>query len=214
VLPGRVPWESRRRHRRAPAGPPRGYSLLELLIVLAILGILLLFTVPLVASTVARERLHAASLEMALTFRGLRQRAVTEGRTYGLRFVAAGSSWAYSLYRDGNGNGIRTADILSGKDPLVSGPDDPATRFEGIRVGLPDAPVPQIPPATGPIPTPADPIKFGNGNLVTFSPGGSVSGGTLYLTDGARVAAVVAYGPTGRIRLQRFDPGEGWRSGF
>ncbi|HEV8375878.1 MAG TPA: prepilin-type N-terminal cleavage/methylation domain-containing protein [Candidatus Polarisedimenticolia bacterium] len=214
MIPARVPGECRRRHRCAPADPLRGYSLIELLIVLAIAGILLLFTVPLVASTVARERLHAASLEMALEFRGLRQRAVTERRTYGLRFVAAGSSWSRSLYLDGNGNGIRSVDILSGKDPLVEGPEDPSTRFEGIRVGLPTSPVPQIPPSTGSIPAPGDPVKFGNTNLVSFSPSGSVSGGTLYMTDGSRVAAVVAYGPTGRIRLQRFDPGEGWRSGF
>lgn len=214
MIPGRVPRECRRRHRLASADPCRGYSLIELLIVVAIVGILLLFTVPLIAATVARERLHAASLEMALQFRGLRQRAVSESCTYGLRFVPAGSSWSYSLYRDGNGNGIRTADILSGLDPLVEGPDDPAIRFEGIRVGLPDVPVPQIPPSTGSIPSPADPVKFGNSNLVSFAPGGSVSGGTLYLTDGTRVAAVIAYGPTGRIRLQRFDPGQGWTSGF
>ena len=192
----------------------RGFSLVEALIGLAILGILLAFTVPLLAETVARERLLAASLEMAAQFRALRQRAVSEGCSFGLRFVAAGSSWGYTLYRDGNGNGIRTADILSGKDGRMEGPDDPASRFEGIRIGLPETPVPQIPPGSGSIASPADPVKFGSTNLVSFSPSGSVSGGTLYLTDGKRVAAVVVYGPTGRIRLHRYDPENGWRGGF
>jgi prepilin-type N-terminal cleavage/methylation domain-containing protein len=194
--------------------PARGFSLVEALITLAILGILLAFTVPLLAETVARERLLAASLETAVHFRSLRQRAVSEGCSLGLRFVAAGSSWSYTLYRDGNGNGIRTADILSGKDSRVDGPEDPATRFEGIRIGLPATPTPQIPPGSGSIAAPGDPVKFGNTDLVSFSPSGSVSGGTLYLTDGTRVAAVVVYGPTGRIRLHRYDPQNGWSGGF
>jgi len=199
------------RHGELPAGPARGFSLVESLAGLGILGILLLFAVPLVAATVARERLHAASLETALAFRGLRQRAVTEGCSYGLRFVSSAGSWSYSLYRDGNGNGIRTADILAGRDPLVEGPENPGTRFEGIRIGLPMLPIPQVPPGTGPIPAPGDPVKFGNTNLVSFSPSGSISGGTLYLTDGTRVGAVVVFGPTGRIRLERYDPEAGWR---
>ena len=194
--------------------PARGFSLVEALITLAILGILLAFTVPLLAETVARERLLAASLQTAVQFRALRQRAVSEGCSFGLRFVAAGSSWSYTLYRDGNGNGIRTADILAGKDRLLEGPDDPATRFEGIRIGLPAASVPQIPPGSGSIAAAGDPVKFGNTDLVSFSPSGSVSGGTLYLTDGTRVAAVVVYGPTGRIRLHRYDPQNGWQGSF
>lgn len=200
-------------HAAPPSGPARGFSLVEALITLAILGILLVFTVPLLAETVARERLLAASLESAVQFRALRQRAVSEGCSLGLRFVASGSSWSYTLYRDGNGNGIRSVDILSGTDRRVEGPDDPATRFEGIRIGLPDAPIPQIPPGAGIIPAPGDPVKFGNTDLISFSPSGSVSGGTLYLTDGTRVAAVVVYGPTGRIRLHHYDSRSGWRGG-
>ncbi|HMF08776.1 MAG TPA: GspH/FimT family pseudopilin [Thermoanaerobaculia bacterium] len=191
----------------------RGFSLIEGLIVLAVMGILLAFTVPLLAASVARERLLVASLETAVEFRGLRQRAVTESCSFGLRFVPSGAGWSYTLYRDGNGNGIRTADILAGRDPRVSDSEDPSTRHEGIRIGLPAAAVPQIPPGSGPIASPEDPVKFGNGNLISFSPSGSISGGTLYLTDGARVAAVIVYGPTGRIRLQRYEPATGWRSG-
>jgi hypothetical protein len=126
--------------------------------------------------------------------------------------VPRGSSWSHSLYRDGNGNGILTAEILSGKDPLVRGPEGPETLHEGIHFGLPDSPIPQVPPGTGPISNPADPIKFGASDIISFSPTGSISSGTLFLTDGRRVLAVVVYGPTGRIRTMRFDPGEGWQA--
>lgn len=197
-----------------PAGPSRGFSLPESLAATAILGILLAAAAPLVAHAVSRERLRAASLETALLFRGLRQRAVSESRSYGIRFSGSPAGWTCELVRDGNGNGIRTADILSGKDPRVHGSCDPALRHEGTRIGLPAAAIPQVPPASGPIPSPGDPVKFGGGNLVSFSPSGSVSGGTLYLTDGTGVAAVVVYGPTGRIRLFRYEPEGGWRGGF
>jgi hypothetical protein len=180
----------------------------------AILAALIAAVVPLVATTVSRERVHAASLETALLFRGLRQRAVSEGRAYGVRFVATPAGWTCELARDGNANGLRTSEILSGRDPRVEGLCDPALRHEGIRIGLPAAAIPQVPPGSGTIPAPQDPVKFGSADLVSFSPSGSVSGGTLYLTDGQRVAAVVVYGPTGRIHLFRYDPGTGWRGGF
>jgi prepilin-type N-terminal cleavage/methylation domain-containing protein len=191
-----------------------GFSLLECLVATALLAVLIAVAGPLVARAVSRERLHAASLETALLFRGLRQRAVSEGRSYGVRFLVVAGAWTCQLAVDGNGNGIRTSEILSGRDPRVESPCDPALRHEGIRIGLPAAPVPQVPPAGGTIPVPGDPAKFGGGDLVSFSPSGSVSGGTLYLTDGQRVGAVVVYGPTGRIRLFRYDPEEGWRGGF
>jgi len=195
------------------AGLPRGFTLTEVLASLAILAILATTSVPILAETVAWERLQAAGLETACLFRGLRQRSVTHRIALGLRFVRAGEGWAYSLYQDGNGNGIRTADILAGKDRLVEGPSSPGSRHEGIRFGLPAAAIPQIPPSTGPVPNPTDPIKFGGSNIVGFSPSGSMSGGTLYLTDGTRALGIVAYGPTGRIRVFRYDPRKGEWSG-
>ncbi|HMC81694.1 MAG TPA: prepilin-type N-terminal cleavage/methylation domain-containing protein [Candidatus Polarisedimenticolia bacterium] len=195
------------------AGLPAGFSLLEILASVAILAILASISVPLLAETVARERLHAAGLETTLLFRGLRQRAVAQRVSFGLRFTPAASGWDYSLYQDGNGNGIRTADILAGRDPLVEGPRSADALHEGIRFGLPSGAIPQIPPGTGSIPNPGDPVKFGPSDIVSFSPSGTVSSGTLYLTDGRRALGVVAYGPTGRIRVFRYDPAVGVWSG-
>ena len=195
-------------------GPPPGFSLTEVLASVALLAVLVSISVPILAETVARERLRAAGLETAVLLREVRQRAVTRGVGFGLRFVRSGQRWAYSLYEDGNGNGIRSAEILSGRDRLVQGPSDPGSRHEGIRFGLPGLAVPQTPPGSGPITNPADPIKFGNTDIIGFSPSGSVSNGTLYLTDGRRVLAVVVYGATGRIRVLRYEPAAGrwWES--
>jgi hypothetical protein len=58
-----------------------------------------------------------------------------------------------------------------------------------------------------------DPIRFGRGDLVAFSPLGSSSSGTIYLTDGrSELWAVVLYGATARVRVWRFDRTAGrWR---
>src|SRR5436309_2575134 len=102
-----------------PAGLPSGFSLPEVLVCLAILAILIGVSLPLLADTVARERLQASGFETAMLLRGLRQRSVTEQVGLGLRFVPKGAGWSYSVYRDGNANGIRTAEILSGRDPCL-----------------------------------------------------------------------------------------------
>jgi hypothetical protein len=66
--------------------------------------------------------------------------------------------------------------------------------------------VPRLPPQSGPLDNPADPIKFGAADLVSFSPLGSATAGSLYLSDGAAMTALVLNGNTGRLRLFRFDP--------
>jgi hypothetical protein len=202
-----------RRRDGGRTGLPSGVSLPEVLASLGILALLIAFSAPIVAETAARERLRAAGRETALLLRGLRYRAVAERTSFGLRFTRAGEGWSYTLYRDGNGNGIRTTDIAAGRDRFLEGPSDPGARHEGIRFGLPAAPIPEIPPGTGTVPNPGDPIKVGTSDIVSFSPSGSMSGGTLYLTDGRRVAGVVLYGPTGRIRIFLYESARGRWSG-
>jgi len=52
-------------------------------------------------------------------------------------------------------------------------------------------------------------VRFGRSDLVSFSPFGSSSSGTLYVTDGRRgLFAVVLFGPTARLRVWRFRPEE------
>jgi hypothetical protein len=49
-------------------------------------------------------------------------------------------------------------------------------------------------------------VRFGASDIITFTPIGTASSGTLYVTDGHdTVYAVVLYGRTGRIRSFRYD---------
>jgi hypothetical protein len=54
-----------------------------------------------------------------------------------------------------------------------------------------------------------DPVRFGRSDLVSFTPVGSASSGTLYVTDRRHALfAVVLFGPTARLRVWRFVPAE------
>ncbi|HXH27684.1 MAG TPA: hypothetical protein VNL37_01495, partial [Candidatus Polarisedimenticolia bacterium] len=90
----------------------------------------------------------------------------------------------------------------------LEGPRDLRSRFEGIDFGLLDTAIPEVPPATGVLAPASDPVRFGRSDIVSFTPIGTASSGTFYVSDGrATVCAVVLYGRTGRIRTWRFDRG-------
>ena len=74
-----------------------------------------------------------------------------------------------------------------------------------VRPGFPFDAVRELPPGSGWLGNLQDPVKFGRSNIVSFSPLGRSSSGTLYLTDGVdRLYAVVLYGPSTRIRVWRY----------
>jgi hypothetical protein len=60
---------------------------------------------------------------------------------------------------------------------------------------------------SGPIAPGEDPLRIGNTSLLTFSPLGSATSGTLYLAahHGPQIAIRV-FGATGRVRVLMFDP--------
>jgi len=79
-----------------------------------------------------------------------------------------------------------------------------------VKLGIPPGgPFPEAPPGTDWLVAGDDPVRFGNSDLVSFTPVGSASSGTLYVTDGKRgLYAVVLFGPTARLRVWRFIPEE------
>jgi hypothetical protein len=56
-------------------------------------------------------------------------------------------------------------------------------------------------------------LRIGRGNIVSFSPLGSSTTGTLYLSnDYGLVYAVVILGSTGRVRVARYRGGGKWQA--
>ena len=180
----------------------RGASLVESLTLLALLAIGLALSAGALGA-LRRAEVAASARELAVTFHALRWRSVAESRAYGVRFLPGLEGWRWYVVRDGNANGLRRAEIDDGTDPTLSGPH----RLDGIvRFGFPQVDrVPRIPPQSGSLPL-DDPLRLGVSDLVSFTPLGRSSTGSLYLTDGRReLYGVVLFGPGTRVRVWRYD---------
>ncbi len=186
----------------------RGLTLVEILVVLALLAIATLIALPATGTLRERGRTEAGAREMALLLQADRWKAVAVRRSRGLWFERRGESWIWWEVEDGNGNGLRTAEVRDGTDRILSGPHRLEDLVPEVTLGFPPGgPFPEIPPTPGNIADTMDPIQFGRSDVVSFSPTGSASSGTLYVTDRRRgLGAVVLFGPTARVRVWRLDP--------
>ena len=134
--------------------------------------------------------------------------AIRSSVYHALVFDGDGDEAQFALYRDGNGNGVRRAEIRAGVDQLVerhvpvTGPVSDVS--VAIRPGLP-----AIPPDTGTLS--GDAIRFGSSNILSFSPLGTATPGTFYILGrNGLQAAVRVTGGSSRVRTMIWDGGR-WR---
>ena len=186
---------------RSRPDPEQGVTFVELLIALTVVAVVVAFAVPTTAATVDAGRVGHAAGMMAGRFRLARQEAVAQSRSVGVVFDQANGRWTFRICVDGNGNGIRRAEIASGTDRCVEGPVDVEAMFPGIRIDVD----PLVRGPGGEPPSP-DAVRFGAGDLASFSPLGSCTSGTLFLRSplGALYAVRIG-GATGRTRVLRYD---------
>lgn len=186
----------------------RGYTLAELLGVLAIVAMAVALALPAAAMLRDGGRAAAGARTMATILSAQRWKSVAGHRVRGLQFRKVGNGWSWREVADGNGNGLRSAEITRGIDPVLT-PDDALERqVPDVKLGFPPGgPYPEAPPGTETLSAGDDPVRFGRSDLVSFSPVGSASSGTLYVTDGRNgLFAVVLFGPTTRLRVWRYRP--------
>jgi len=129
--------------------------------------------------------------------------AISRVREVAIRFTPTGGTYSFTVYVDGNHNGVLTRDIQRGIDRPIRGPERLSDNFRNVDFGV----QPGVPPIDSASGDPAgDPIKLGIGNSVSFSKLGSATSGTIYLTGrGASQYAVRVFGVTGKIRVYRFN---------
>jgi hypothetical protein len=189
----------------------RGITLMETVVCLALTTLTVAAAVPALGRMRGSAMTAAGARHLAVTLHALRWKSAAQGRGHGLRFVGDSEGWAWYEVRDGNGNGLRTAEVEAGTDPTLSGPHRLESVASGITLGFPPGgPFPRIPPKSGWIDDPSDPIRIGNTSLLAFTPAGTASSGTLYVTDGKeRLYAVVIYGRTSKIRVWRYSADRG-----
>jgi len=190
--------------RRDHPASRRGASSPSVLVALAVAALAAGAASVAVRRHVARQRVVVSAQGFVSELRLRRMQAIAGARRLGLAFERAeDGSWLVALHEDGDGDGIRADDRRRGRDPLLEGPvpfderHGPAS--PGFLPGLEELDSP--PPGSRPLDELDDPVRFGRGDVVAFGPRGTMTSGTLYLTDGVeRQWAVVVHGPTGRLR--------------
>jgi len=182
----------------------RGYSLIELLICLAVLGALSAISLPAMSNALDRSRLRGAAFHLSSRVALVRMRAVQRHAYVALRFKTIGSTIRYQTFADGDGDGVKSADITSRRDVPLDQPEGIEDLFSGVSFGF----LAGCPLIDGSLPS-GSPIKIGSSGLLSYSAGGSATSGTLYLRGRGAAYALVILGATGRTRLLQCDPASG-----
>ena len=185
----------------------RGRSLLELLIVLALMLLSAAMLLPNLRAYSQEAQITGAAQVFQGRFREAYSTAIRRNVETAIRFETGARGTSYSVYIDGNGNGVLSADIATGRDRRIAGPIALDAGLSGVRVGI-NAGVPAIPPDSGTL-DPADPIRFGRSNMLSFSPMGTATPGTFYLAGDSAQAAVRVTPGSARVRIL-FCRGRRW----
>jgi hypothetical protein len=185
--------------------PRTGYSALELMVCVSLATLAVAAGTPAVFATREAVLADGAADSIAREFHSARMEALKRRASVAIRFEADGSDFVMATYVDGNGNGVRAVDIASGEDPLVRPRWHLRDQFAGVGFGF-QAGVPDV--DGGDTASNPDPIRAGRSRMLSFSPTGTSSSGTVYLHGrGAHQLAVRVLGGTGRIRSFDFDFG-------
>lgn len=177
----------------------RGYSAVDLMVTLTVALSVSTLAVPLTAHTRDLSRARHAAAVVAGELRLARIRAVATRRATAVLFDQAGPRWLLRQCEDGNGNGVRRAEVTSGVDRCPGEPTDLTQRFGGVNVAV-------DPSVGGPEGSPAspDPVRFGSSNMASCTPSGGCTPGSLYLRSSSGDQLVVRLGNmTGRARVLR-----------
>jgi prepilin-type N-terminal cleavage/methylation domain-containing protein len=186
----------------------RGFTLIEVVTTLALVLVVSAIALPITDRLRQEGQVRGAAFAVAARCGRVRFSAVHRAARVGLRFSASGDTWVVQSFVDGDWDGVRAADIASGRDPAIDEPLPVQALFPGASFGFVDG-CPLIDGTA--VPAGSNPLRIGTARTLVFTPDGASSGGTLYLRGGplASAYAVVVLAATGRTRLLRCVPGTG-----
>src|SRR3954447_20057868 len=182
---------------------PHGFTLIELMLAMSVSVVLVGIALPVGGDALDDMRARAAARYLSGRIAANRLAAINRSRSIGIRFTAAIPDYAFAAYVDGNANGIRTADILSGADSLTGTSRQLGSDFRGVHFGLAIG----ISDVDGIRNSSSDGTRIGTARILTLSPDGTATSGTLYLQGGYAQYAVRVLGATGRTRVLKYESG-------
>jgi hypothetical protein len=183
----------------------RGRTLIEAVLVVS----LILFLGALFAPRIRAYSVDAKLVGVARIFEGAFRRsysmAIRSNVYTAIRFERELDGDYYSVYVDGDHDGVRSDDIRRGVDARIEGPYRLDGGVSGVHVGIHPG-VPEPPPGRGLLDT-ERPIRFGRSGMVSFSPLGTASPGTFYIAGERGQAAVRVTPGTARVRVMTYRGG-------
>jgi hypothetical protein len=193
------------------AASDRGVALADILAATALTALVSGSNPPAVAGALEHERTRVGAHYLATVLQQTQLDALRRGTFVALRLIAGPLDTEWQAFADGNGNGVLARDIEAGIDLPLGPPDHLGVHAREVSLRLNQA-VPDM-SGGGMLAAGADPLRIGRSDLLSFSPTGSATAGTLYVSAprGPQLAIRIT-GPTGRLRVMRFDTGAGaWR---
>ena len=193
---------------RSSSASEHGFQLFELLIVISVLSVVATIGIPRVLDWTRHLKMDLAAHELVGVLRLARSYAVRHSTKVGVKFRPGTEKGAsFTLYRDGDGDGVLTVDINAGIDPPVSLPRQLSHFGSFARFGFPPGPPPRDPgDPSSRLDRLHDPIRFNRSDIASFNHIGGSTPGSLYITDGRYLLTVVrVWGRTGKVRILRYD---------
>lgn len=185
-------------------GETGGAALIDIIVATSLCVLIAAIAVPVIAGTLDRERTIVGAQYLAGQLQRARLESLKRARSVAVRLHLTDGRTQLRLFADGNGNGVLQRDIDRGIDlPLtpIEWLDDRA-RDISLRI---NQEVSDVAGVTTLAPG-DDPLRIGSTSILTFSPLGSATSGTLYVAAhrGPQMAIRV-FGATGRVRVLMFD---------
>jgi type II secretory pathway pseudopilin PulG len=188
----------------------RGATLVDLVAACAVAGILAAVSIPSIQAARERDEPRLAARYLAQRLQLLRVHAIRRNRMVAMHFDPDVVG-RMTPYADGDGDGVLQNDIDRGVDTPIEMSGHLSDYFAGVSL-LVRSDVPS-PDGSDTVAGESDPVRIGSTNVLSFSPLGSATSGTIYLAARAGPQMCVrVLGGTGRVRVLWFDVASGaWR---